>query len=605
MEVPESPVIGFANPPSTTESVRMKKKKLHKAKHTNELPSTTSTNGLESSPSPEDDESRPSKRKRDSESHKKKNNKKRREGEVDANEESTLQDTNQMSDEEEDQSPSKETRETEQNGTGEASLLQGSPEPTSDATPDSLLKKVRGYRIGGKNQQKVGFFIEEEVKALENFKVQFCNIHGVEGRTFDAMIQHSERGGDEWPVGTHICTKADFWNDIYALIPDRDRRSVYRFMRRHFQDTTQKAHDWTPEQDEELIRLHAQHGPKYAHIAKLLGRSDDDVTQRWKNRLQHRNTKRTGGWSETELRAFMTSLEEYRNLLITSSAEPEKAGKDIWEMELKSISWGSISNGMENSRTRQQCADKWRKISKNIMTRRQTVDPNAVFDPVEAAKKHHRWNGVAESDKSNVYVEDDDDDDDEETRIPSTTPAIIPKLEFAAEQQAVDLARVAREYSVESSPSRGDIQVDGSYSVEKTKKRKHTDAEVSDDDEDDDDAAPSSPISENSHSEVKKSREDKQERKRRKQEKKVRKRREAAEAAAAEGLEGEVPITPKEKKHKKHRKSEANGNEGNEAEPTESSKKKSKKEKKKLRKAAQEEGAGVDYTSDIESSMVV
>lgn len=602
--------MGFANPPSTTESVRMKKKKSHKAKHTDELPSTASINGLASSPSPEDDVSRPSKRKRDSESHKKKNNKKRREGEDDANEESTLQDTNQMSDEEVDRLPSKETREMEQNGTGEASLLQGSPEPTSGATPgDSLLKKVRGYRIGGKNQQKVGFFIEEEVKALENFKVQFCNIHGVEGRTFDAMIQHSERGGDEWPVGTHICTKTDFWNDIYALIPDRDRRSVYRFMRRHFQDTTQKAHDWTAEQDEELIRLHAQHGPKYAHIAKLLGRSDDDVTQRWKNRLQHRDTKRTGAWSEDELRAFMTSLEEYRNLLITSSAEPEKAGKDIWEMDLKSISWGSISNGMGNSRTRQQCADKWRKISKNIVTLRQTIDPNAVFDPVEAAKKHHRWNGVAESEKSNVYVEGDDDDDedeDEETRVPSTTPAIIPKLEFAAEQQAVDLARVAREASVESSPSRGDIQVDGSYSVGKTKKRKHADAEESDDDEDDDDAAPSSPISENPHSEVKESREDKQERKRKKREKKERKRREAAEAAAAaEGVEEGAPITPKEKKHKKHRKSEANGTEVNEAEPTESSKKKSKKEKKKHKKAAQEEGAGVDYTSDIESSMVV
>jgi hypothetical protein len=601
----------------------MKRNKSHKARHTQELPLTASTNGLASSPSSKDDESRPSKRKRDSESHKK-NKKKRREAEDDANEDSTLQDRDQLSEEGEDpgqpldvhlkfeNSLLKATRETEQDGTGEASLPQDSPEAKYHATPsDSLLKKVRGYRIGGKNQQKVGFFIEEEVKALENFKVQFCNIHGVEGRTFDAMVQHSERGGDEWPVGTHICTKGDFWNDIYALIPDRDRRSVYRFMRRHFQNTTQKAHDWTPEQDDELIRLHAQHGPKYAHIAKLLGRSDDDVTQRWKNRLQYRATKKTGAWSEAELRAFMRSLEEYRNLLIASSAEPEKAGKDIWEMDLKSISWGSISNGMENSRTRQQCADKWRKISKNIITLRQTIDPNAVFDPVEAAKKHHRWNGVTEGEKSKVYVEDDDDDlphdEYEETRIPSTTPAIIPKLEFAAEQQAVDLARVAKEASIESSPSRGDIQVDGSYSVEKTKKRKHADAEESEDDDDDDDedddAAPSSPISDKSHSEVKKSREEKQERRRKRKEKKERKRREAAETA--EEVEGNATITPKEKKHKKHRKSGADGNEVNEPEPPESSKKKSKKEKKKHKKAVQEGDAGVDYTSDIESSMVV
>lgn len=573
----------------------------HKSKQTEEPFSTAPTNGTISSPPPEDDQSGRSKRKRDSESgHKKQNKKKRHEAEDDESKESRSLGTNNSSVSEDDQgqtldvnmkleNPSSEdTREPDQNASGGAALPEGSPDPTSDVTrSDRRPRKARGYRIGGKNQQKVGFFIEEEVKALEQFKIRFCNTHGIQGRTFDAMVQHSERGGDEWPVTTNICTKADFWNDIYALIPDRDRRSVYRFMRRHFQDTTQKAHDWTPEQDEELIRLHAQHGPKYAHIAKLLGRSDDDVTQRWKNRLQHRATKNTGAWSEAELRVFVRSLEEYRNLLLETSAEPQKAGKDIWEMDLKSISWGSISNGMGNSRTRQQCADKWRKIQKNLMTIRQTIDPNAVFDPAEAAKKYHRSNSSVASGKSKKFVEDDDDDvqddDDEETRIPSTTPAIIPKLEFTAEQQAVDLARVAREPSVGA------------------------DIENSDEGEA---ATPSSPISEDSSIEEKKLREERKERKRKKKEKKERKRREAEAAAAAAADEEEeedevaedIHINSKEKKNKDKngRKSEANGT-GH----TESSKKKGKKEKKKNKKAA-EDGAGhVDDMSDVDGTMTV
>ncbi|KAF3386882.1 DNA-binding protein REB1 [Penicillium rolfsii] len=589
MEVVESPVVGFPNPPSTAESMKAKKTKSHRDNKTHESHTIVPANGILSSPPFEDDDSRPSKRKRDSESgHKKKNNKKRREAEDDAHGELDPHEQSHVFDEEEDEKntagvkknvgnpPSNGTQEPEHVASGEVPLLEDSQDP---ATPsEARLKRKRGSRIGAKSQLKVGFFIEEEVKALEEFKIQFCNTHGIAGRTFDAMVQHSERGGEEWPVQTHVCNKSDFWNDIYSLIPDRDRRSVYRFMRRHFQDTTQKAHDWTPEQDEELVKLHAQHGPKYAHIAKLLGRSDDDVTQRWKNRLQHRATKKTGAWSEEELRAFMRSLEEYRNLLIESSAEPQKAGKDIWDMDLKSISWGSISNGMENSRTRQQCADKWRKIQKNVAHMRQTLDPDTVFDPAEAVKRYHRWNRGPAGEKSKTFVEDDDDDDegddDDETRIPSTTPAIIPKLEFAAEQQ-MDLAQVAKEGSVDSSPaqSRNGVGTEESEGAE--------------------DELLSSPLSEQSRSEVKKLRDEKKERKRRKTQKKERKRQETAAAAAAaeedSAEDDEEPSTPKEKKHKKRHKPEANGGDTNDLEPTESSKKKNKKDKKKNKKAVQEE----------------
>ncbi|OKP14682.1 DNA-binding protein REB1 [Penicillium subrubescens] len=584
MEVAESPVVGFLHPPSTAESMKPKKKnKSHKDQKSDEPLEAAHTNGTMSSPPPEDDESRPSKRKRDSESgHKKNNKKKRREAEDDAHGELDPHEQSHMFDQEEngedtadvnmevDNTPSKDTREPGHTASGVAPLHEGSQDPGTPS--EARLKRTRGSRIGAKSHLKVGFFVEEEVKALEEFKIQFCNTHGIAGRTFDAMVQHSERGGEEWPVQTHICNKGEFWNDVYSLIPDRDRRSVYRFMRRHFQDTTQKAHDWTLEQDEELIKLHAQHGPKYALIAKLLGRSDDDVTQRWKNRLQHRATKKTGAWSEDELRAFMRSLEEYRNLLITSSAEPQKAGKDIWDMDLKSISWGSISNGMDNSRTRQQCADKWRKIQKNVAHVRQTLDPDAVFDPADAVKRYHRWNRGPAGEKSKTYVEDDDDDEadeSDESRIPSTTPAIIPKLEFAAEQQ-MDLARVAKEGSVDSSPAQN---------------RNGVDNEDSDDGEDE---MPSSPLSDHSRSEVKKLRDEKKERRRRRKEKKERRRQEAA-AVDESAEEVEDPSTPKEKRHKdkKHRKSEASGSDMHDVEPVESSKKKSKKDKKN-KKAAQE-----------------
>ena len=167
---------------------------------------------------------------------------------------------------------------------------------------------------------KIGFYTPEEVQKLETFKIDFCTMHGLSASTFDEMIQHSgRRGGGDFPVVADVTSKVDFWNEIYGLLPDRDRRSVYRFMRRHFQASTQKAHEWTDEQDDELVDLIDEHGPKWSYIGKLLGRSDDDVTQRWKNKLEHRNTMNQGSWSAEETRAFFDVI----CLLYTSDAADE------------------------------------------------------------------------------------------------------------------------------------------------------------------------------------------------------------------------------------------------------------------------------------------
>ena len=588
---------------STTEGLKSKTKKSLE----NEESSAT---GVVEATALEDDPTRSIKRKRESQSGQRSKNKKtRRESEVDlltkVDADVSGLDEGQKQAQDADLkngTPSSRTaRESKATKSRKTSASEDSPDPMSDVRNGTEQpKKGRGFRIGGKSQQKTGFFVEEEVKALEQFKIKFCNAHGVQGRVFDAMVQHSERGGDEWPLPTDVQSKNEFWNEIYALIPDRDRRSVYRFMRRHFQDTTQKAHVWTPEQDDELVRLHAQHGPKYALIAKLLGRSDDDVTQRWKNRLQHRATKRTGAWSEAELVTFVRSLEEYRKILIESSADPEKAGKDIWEMDLKSISWGSISNGMENSRTRQQCADKWRKISKNIRNLRETVDPDADFDPIEAARRWQRYNGSSSRERSRPLAVDDlvdsDDDDDEEegSRIPSSTPAILPKLEFEDEQQSVDLGQVAQENDAhEPSIDQDDAEANGVSDAEDSPKPVDTFTEEFAAVEP---ASPSLLVEQGLTTEKQKLREEKREKKRRKKEEIERKKQEEEAPANARDethllqesednrsdANSSTPKTAK-RKDKKRRKSELN-----DAELVESSRKKSKKEKKS-KKAAQED----------------
>ena len=296
------------------------------------------------------------------------------------------------------------------------------PKPEGSLTPGGRPRISRGSRKREKDSLKIGFYTPEEVEKIETFKVNFCTTHSLSSTTFDEMVQHSERGGNgDFPVSTDVITKGDFWEEIYGLVPDRDRRSVYRFMRRHFQASAQKAHDWSKEQEDELISLYARHGPKWTFIGKLLGRSDDDVTQRWKNKLEHKGTMNQGAWSEDETQTFLDAMKS--SWVNMKPLLEEQSGNDFYDLDEKLVVWGNVSKAMGHRRSRQQCADKWRKIVKQVRRLRANGMPDAVFDVQAAAKSVANWNGrLAANKKSAAFVNEDDDDDDVNGGPESTNP---------------------------------------------------------------------------------------------------------------------------------------------------------------------------------------
>ncbi|RAL00687.1 MYB DNA-binding domain protein [Aspergillus ibericus CBS 121593] len=311
----------------------------------------------------------------------------------------------------------------------EAKLAKASDEASENPTAQGEFKKgKRGVDASkGKEGKLVGFFTAEEVKNLEKFKLHFCTTHGVSSDTFDLMVQHSERDkSTPFPCHADVITKPAFWKEVYEIIPNRDKRSVYRFMRRHFQCSAQKPHHWTHEQDDELILLHKRHGPKWAYIAKMIGRSDDDVVQRWKNRLEHRRTMNRGPWSEVEVRALQEHLQSSWTAMKETGHD---VGRDIYEMDESLIAWGLVSNKMNNCRSRQQCADKWRKVRRKVLAQRTKGNPDAFYDPVvetKPPKRRSKSRSIAppqsQSDKqfkSAEFVNSDDDSEEEMTETPS------------------------------------------------------------------------------------------------------------------------------------------------------------------------------------------
>ncbi|RHZ68289.1 MYB DNA-binding domain protein [Aspergillus thermomutatus] len=316
---------------------------------------------------------------------------------------------------------------------------------STDQKDSTDTSAARGPRKGKKDKM-IGFFAASEVSALETFKLEFCNEHGISSERFDRMVQHVDRRKDSgWPCDESIIKKPDFWQQIYDVLPGRDRRSVYRFMRRHFQDSSQKPHHWTHEQDDELIDLVGRYGPKFAHIAKILGRVEDDVVQRWKNRLEHRSTMRRGAWSEEEARGLLNALQASWNNL---KKDGQDVGRDIYEMDEGLVSWGQVSNKLQNCRSRQQCADKWRKIRRKVMGQRSTGNQNAVYDPATEAKPQGRAKSITLAEqmemermyKSSEYVDSEDGEEEDmeqsagtESQSPKKPPKQITKIKDEGE----------------------------------------------------------------------------------------------------------------------------------------------------------------------------
>ncbi|KAJ5616275.1 hypothetical protein N7537_001389 [Penicillium hordei] len=448
-----------------------------------------------------------------------------------------------------------------------------SPNPEGSTTPGGKAKGIRGSRTREKDNLKIGFYTPEEVRKIEAYKLNFCTVHGIASAKFDEMVQHSERGANgEFPVSSDVISKSDFWNEIYALVPDRDRRSVYRFMRRHFQASAQKAHDWSKEQEDELIELHAKHGPKWTYIGKLIGRSDDDVTQRWKNKLEHQGTMNQGAWSEEETRIFLDAVESTWNTMKPMLAD--RAGKDMYELDERLIVWGNISKEMRHMRSRQQCADKWRKIVKQVMIMRANGHPGAVFDPKLAAKKSANWNLRLEAQRKSSQFVNEDSDNDEATKTTKRT------LEFNGEVAPSPIAdaNVESNHDAQSEESEPDLPEPPKKAKKSKSKRKYNEDPAFGPVKE----APSSPAtSRKSKEERKCEKKERREKERQEKEKQEQIEQEAQEEKAARKERKRKRKEEKKKKRKRLEEEEANKPSSSDAEASEPPKKKKKSKKQK------------------------
>ena len=191
-----------------------------------------------------------------------------------------------------------------------------------------------------------GPFTEDEVKILTRYKNSFCADHGIDHYTFNIMMTEGSRRGRGTTWSWPFINRKDFFADYLDVLPYRDRRSMQRYRERNFQNTDQSK-QWTEEDDDELVRLIKELGTQYVEIGLRLNRTQDQVSQRWRHKLSHRNERITGRWSVNEdnlLEDAVRYLKAKMSLPFTSRTDDD-------------ISWSEVS-----TRTAVQCSQHWKNV---------------------------------------------------------------------------------------------------------------------------------------------------------------------------------------------------------------------------------------------------
>lgn len=192
-----------------------------------------------------------------------------------------------------------------------------------------------------------GKFTEDEIQTLNAWRDSFCKENNLTAYEFNEMMQNTASVSKlDWRYGW--ITKADFMQQYYEQLPDRNRRSMIRFRERNFVNADKTP--WTDEHDNELRQLVAEHGTKWVEIAQIMGRTQDAIHQRWRHKLNYgEKPALMGEWTTEEVQ----KLEDE----VTAFARMKHTTPDDEELQ---IPWVAISKKMGNGRTAQQCSNRWR-----------------------------------------------------------------------------------------------------------------------------------------------------------------------------------------------------------------------------------------------------
>ncbi|KAA8913592.1 hypothetical protein FN846DRAFT_771934 [Sphaerosporella brunnea] len=194
-----------------------------------------------------------------------------------------------------------------------------------------------------------GTFSLEERFAIDKALLDYCEVHDM------TMDQLKDR------VWGNNRKKDEFWDSICSAVPNRSRASVYKHVRRSCHIFQQRA-KWTPDEDAQLAVLVKEKGNKWKDIGEAMGRMGEDCRDRYRNYVKCGTDRGTDRWSEEEEELLKKVVREHKDLTRQILISQGKHLPPPDQEDAVLINWTTVSEKMENKRSRIQCRYKWKKM---------------------------------------------------------------------------------------------------------------------------------------------------------------------------------------------------------------------------------------------------
>jgi hypothetical protein len=219
-------------------------------------------------------------------------------------------------------------------------------------SPDLLLRhqSLENHLREKFHVRRTGPFSETEKQKLQQFKMSYCDTHGIDETVFRQMMTDSSRPGWVWPGVTKLAFRHQYFN----VLPERTHKSMLRYKERYFQNLDHNK-EWTKEDDKLLLDLVSELGPKWIEIGLRLNRTQDSVTQRYKKKLKNGDAAQSGRWSDHENDALAKAVREVKIELGLDGITDADDG----------VPWFEVSKRIGGIRTAQQCSEHWHRVCKS------------------------------------------------------------------------------------------------------------------------------------------------------------------------------------------------------------------------------------------------
>lgn len=233
------------------------------------------------------------------------------------------------------------------------------PRKPSSSNRKTLLAKKPRSSSTPKPPATPGRLPQDDVDAISSAIINYRDMHDMSQFDINQLIQGSVKEAE------------NLWQEVCDMVPNIPKQKIYNTARRKFHNFEARG-SWTEEQDEELREAYERFPNKWTQIGQAINRFPEDCRDRWRNYLVCGNNKRTDVWDKEE----EAKLKKVVNQFLEDLRRLRETIEDMRNKPLESfLDWGRISQQMDHTRSRLQCAKKWKALQEREESNTESENP--------------------------------------------------------------------------------------------------------------------------------------------------------------------------------------------------------------------------------------